>query len=257
MKKITKTLAITGALMCASVGLVGCAKDDTLVNTSGTYVQTTAGATSTYVDNLDSVQLETNGSYKFKMNFEIENVAGEGKVIVDGHMGTDGNFDLNMTMKMNKESVTAGLVYDIKDEKIYVNAKYGRHEVKTYVVATVDSALEEATMLPITPKYITPEGIKQVVNTELAESLGIELAETEEYVKLKYSGTGEMVDNYFYIVFNKNGDQLDFAGVKCEINAVSSEGGYTGYLEFVPSSESVKTLTPEEKAEYNLPQLPA
>ena len=57
MKKITKSLAIAGALMCSSVALVACGGDNGLVDTKGNYTATTASETTAYVNALDDVKV--------------------------------------------------------------------------------------------------------------------------------------------------------------------------------------------------------
>lgn len=273
MKKITKSLALTGALMCASVGLVACGGDDNLVNIKATYSAPTEAQetrVNSCVNSLDTVTLEENQSYKVKLSLNVTQTEGEYKskigIKVNGHIDEDGNFDFDA--KISGKSAITKKYEEIKMALFYepqtfyysitgnIDENPGVDVVKFYItIEENESPLAGlSTFLPITDEELTPSGVKNLLQ-EGSKAFGLEYAETESYVKIKYTQEFEEgFKNDIYVVFNivngEDGETLEFAGVHYEFNMAYVYGIVTGYAEFAPSKEAVKKLTDDEKKEY-------
>lgn len=250
MKKFTKTLALTGALLCTSVGLVACGSGGALVDTSGTYTPSSVSATSTYLDQLDEVTPTANGSYKIKMKMDATVGDAKGWVSIDGHFGEGGDYDITMKITEAGESMSMSVIYDVTDKAVYTDTSMKGVSIKTKTpIATEGDEFDDLDDYFQVSGMSSPAKLKESIEKTL-EKFNVEVAETDSYLKVKYVGTGDAEGGTFYIVFDKVDDGLVFSGAKVTYNISSDEGTTNASFEIVSSTESVKTLTESQKAEY-------
>ncbi len=247
MKKITKSLAIAGALMCSSVGLVACGGGDNgLVDINGTYTPTQASATSAYVNTLDDVKVAENGSYKIRMRLDATTGEESGSIKVDGHIDADGNFDMSISINGGGQSVSLQSYYEAANTMLYSATKTKGVDVKVATKITTEGG--QLQDLPIGNDFLNASDIKAMI-AELKDA-NVSISETDTTVKIKYEGTEVDGKSTVYLVLNKDGDTYSFAGARCEVSSSAAEGAFNGYVDVVLSNESVKTLTDAQKAQY-------
>ena len=261
MKKTFKTLALAGALVCSSVGLVACGGDDkALVDVQGNYVaasETKVNADE-YLAKLDNEPEGQNYKISMRMDMDMSNadLGMTGKMTMKGvgHVSEVDGFDLSFSASasMKAQGVSANQKYDIKayydlaENRVYTSTnENGQVEKFYYDVADSDSAGAVAE-LPFDEGYITVNGIKNAI-TELGLDTIVSVCETEENVKIKYEGE----NGTFYIVFDAEGG---FVGARCEfsVDMTKLSGGIAKIVtEVVRSDEKVVKLTDAEKAQYS------
>ena len=247
MKKITKSLAIAGALMCSSVALVACGGDNGLVDTKGNYTATTASETTAYVNALDDVKVAEKGSYKFKMRFEATDREETASIKVDGHIDADGNFDMSISINGGGQSVSSQTYYEAANKMLYSATKTQGVDVKVATKITHDG--DQLDGLPIGNDFLSAADVKAMI-TELKDA-NVSISETNTTVKIKYVATEGSEESTIYLVLNKNGDTDSFAGARCELTSDQGvQGAFNGYVDVVLSKEGVKTLTDDQKAQY-------
>lgn len=258
MKKITKTLALTGALLCASVGLVACGGGNSAVDIKGNYEASSAEATSAYLNELDEVTLTETQSYKIKMSFDMDmSYAGETMKTsskLNGNIGAKGDFYFNVSASAKMAGKTQKsseiLAYDVADSTIYMKDAEGKYKI---TVSSMEDAFNYAGVSEF-DDLLSVQGIKDAIEL-YGESLDISLAETDSYAKIKYETTGDYAGYTYYVIFNKTGEEgetLELAGVRVEFDITESEySSMKGYVEITTSTEAVKKLSDAEKAKYD------
>ena len=252
MKKLTKSLAIAGAIMCSSVGLVACGGESGLVDVKGTYTQSSVAETRAYTDTLDTTKVAEGGSYKVQMRF---NLAAQGQKVnlkVDGHIDDAGNFDLSIITSAKNEKIVMNLNYETATTTLYSDVSIGAIKAKVYTPITKEG--EQFSGLTIGDDFLSPADVKTLI-TALGDDANVSISETETTVKIKYIGDGNTAGTTYYVVLNKNEDTYSFAGARCEIALTTNDkeiglATYDGYIDLALSNEPVKTLTDAEKAQY-------
>lgn len=269
MKKFTKALALVGVLVCSSIGLVACnnAEEDLVNIHSNSYKQTTAEATSSYLAELDTATLEENQTFKVRMKMETtlgdETSGAQININAVGHLDKDGNFDfdakVDIAESVQQMQIGISLYNEFDSSKdsstlyMYSYSNDLKAESRKYIE---DIPLDESSLslfqefLPITEENLNPAGVKDLIESQL-KSIGCEIAETDSYVKIKYSDNSGAGANDIYVVFNKNGEALEFAGIRYVIDfRATSALAYKGFVEFAPSTEKVDALNETEKSLY-------
>lgn len=264
MKKFTKTLALTGALMLSSLGLVACGGgNNDLVDIKGNYSAVTEdkqARVNSCVASLDSVTLEENQSYEININLNVTTTAGDktakGKSTVKGNIGTNGDFYLDMVVSQADEKMAGAMYFEVGEPSmLYVADDEAKLKIECTTLEDADDYMQG---MGEYVDQLNPKAIKDAIDAN--KELTISYAETDSYLKIKYEQTiAEDVDGSegsytYYIVFDKIEDEYSFAGARMEMDFTVTTGGLTiktnGYFEFKPSTKAVKTLTDAEKEEY-------
>lgn len=263
MKKFTKTLALTGALMLSSLGLVACGGgNNNIVDTSGNYQTPTTEQQATAnscVESLESVTLEENQSYEININLDMtmtyQGKTEKGKTKATGNVGANGDFYLDMNASSAGEKVKATMYFEVGEPSVFYMSN-GEEKVKisSDILDSLGDAYEMDSMYDMADyvDQLNPQALKELISKN--DQLTISYAETDSYLKIKYEQTGEDGTYTYYIVFNKVEDEYSFAGARMEMESTTTYEGVTikmaGYYEFKLSTEKVKTLSETEKSEY-------
>ena len=262
MKKITKSLALAGALICSSVGLVACGGgEQPLVNVQGNYVAAseTSVNTETYVNSLDNLDTVEASVYKFRLKFqgsgESEGVKLNANLNITGHIAPTTN-DMDYAMSLNVKASMRGFGYSINttqnmyyssgDTNIYmdINGKgLGEYNGNYYIPVKIGTDAEMD--LPCGDDYVSGVGIHELIdNLALAEQDGVTVSQDNTGTKIKYLGADGQI---FYIVFDS---EDNFVGMRAEFSMEYE--GFKGntIMEVIPTTEKVRKLTDAQKAKY-------
>ena len=267
MKKTFKTLALAGALVLSSVGLVACGGDDkALVDVQGNYVA--ASETKVNVDEyfakLDNEPKGQNYKISMKMSMESSDAGTTSSVTMKGvgHVSEVDGFDISFdaSVKMEGEGVSINqkaegkIYYDIAESRVYASTNESGETVKFYTDVKDGAGVGDAVNLPLDEGYFTVNGVKDAI-TALGLDAEVSVCETEDNVKIKYTGE----NGTFYIVFDTQGE---FVGARCEFTVAMSTGDGDSTIsvaiptmsvvtEVVRTNEKVAKLSDAEKAQYS------